>query len=603
MKKRIFAFLATICLGCGFVLFAACDQTPDNGDKDNDNVVNTVVFEKDTVTLQQGGWTRLLFAATLENEHVEFTSADESIVTVGATGYVQAYGKTGTTTITITGTESKASDTCTVTVTEIALDFPDTEEEGILLLDSSAGSFSSQMPDHLTVSTDEGNNSVTQFKYDAEAATGGENWNNQIYYTTLGGIDLRECDSISFNLRGSGESVYFQIWNGVQQKSISTTATAGYGWTQTTLAFTDEQKTLLDPAESPLIIFVVPYPDAGYDGNGGTVELCGLWLSGYEHIEKELDIPSGEDVLRLDDQEGAQFVLENSAMNDHMTIAPDTENPDITKVTYDETAAADTNWSNKVRLDPAAGTVFHTSNAICFNIRGNGEAVHFQVWNGTKAVVAQQVTAGAEWNTVTVTFDDEAKQDFAASDTLQVLFTIPVPNANYSGTGGTVEIGGVWLSGYTRPEPPTYTIPDAGIARLDGSYNNGGEVTNSKNGEVITINYPAVSSDASDDWGNYIQFNVSEDASRTGYNQFELNIKGAAGVRVYVKLAQSDWTSIKEQAVTLTGEWQRVTFAIETEQQQHLAGGLVVALYVPFPGTAAGTFDIAGIWLSASQAA
>ena len=184
-----------------------------------------------------------------------------------------------------------------------------------------------------------------------------------------------------------------------------------------------------------------------------------------------------------------------------------------------------------------------------------------------------------------------------------MLFTIPVPNANYSGTGGTVEIGGVWLSGYTRPEPPTYTIPDAGIARLDGSYNNGGEVTNSKNGEVITINYPAVSSDASDDWGNYIQFNVSEDASRTGYNQFELNIKGAAGVRVYVKLAQSDWTSIKEQAVTLTGEWQRVTFAIETEQQQHLAGGLVVALYVPFPGTAAGTFDIAGIWLSASQAA
>ena len=438
MKKRIFAFLATICLGCGFVLFAACDQTPDNGDKDNDNVVNTVVFEKDTVTLQQGGWTRLLFTATLENEHVEFTSADESIVTVGATGYVQAYGKTGTTTITITGSESKASDTCTVTVTEIALDFPDTEEEGILLLNSSAGSFSSRMPDHLTVSTDEGNNSVTQFKYDAEAATGGENWNNQIYYTALGGIDLRECDSISFNLRGSGESVSFQIWNNAQQKSISTTATAGYGWTQTTLTFTDEQKTLLDPAESPLISFVVPYPDAGYEGNGGTVELCGLWLSGY-----------------------------------------------------------------------------------------------------------------------------------------------------------------------TRPEPPTYTIPDdAEIERLDGSHNNGGEVTNSVNGEVITINYPAVSSDASlGVWENYIQFNVSEDVSRTDYNQFELNIKGAAGVRVYVKLAQSDWTSIKEQEVMLTGEWQRVTFAIEKDQLQHLAGGLVVALYVPFPGTAAGTFDIAGIWLSASQAA
>lgn len=112
MKQATFRFLLAITALC--MLAQGCKK-----DK-IDLSVKGVAVSKATVTLKPGQTEKLtytIFPDNASNKNVRWTSSDESIATVDATGLITAI-KPGSSTITVTTEEGNETATCAVTVTQ-----------------------------------------------------------------------------------------------------------------------------------------------------------------------------------------------------------------------------------------------------------------------------------------------------------------------------------------------------------------------------------------------------------------------------------------------------------------------------------------------------
>ena len=86
--------------------------------------VTGVSFSMDQISIYEGGVNSLnytVYPSGATNQNVTWSSSDESVVTVDASGQITAVS-TGTATITVTSVDGNFTATCTVTVTQLVLD-------------------------------------------------------------------------------------------------------------------------------------------------------------------------------------------------------------------------------------------------------------------------------------------------------------------------------------------------------------------------------------------------------------------------------------------------------------------------------------------------
>lgn len=159
---------------------------------------------------------------------------------------------------------------------------------------------------------------------------------------------------------------------------------------------------------------------------------------------QQLSIPTGEDIIRLDETKNFALVKDNAQSDVQLS-----RSGDVTSVTYTAAIVQSESWNNQVYLD-VTGTDITRKTDISFNFKGNGEDVFVALFTKTQETILEytfSTTAG--WNTYTTEIPKAKRYMLATAE--RVVFTVPVPSARYNGNGGTAYFGGVWFSGDAEP--------------------------------------------------------------------------------------------------------------------------------------------------------
>ena len=159
---------------------------------------------------------------------------------------------------------------------------------------------------------------------------------------------------------------------------------------------------------------------------------------------QQLNIPTGEDIIRIDENQDFERVVPESASD--LTIS---RSGDITTLTYTAAIVLKNDWSSQVSLD-LTNFDLTRSTKMAFNFKGNGEDVFVLVHDKiTQTIMSQTFKTTAGWNTYEMTIPKATRH--MMKDAQKVCITVPVPDARYEGNGGTVQIGGLWFAGDAEP--------------------------------------------------------------------------------------------------------------------------------------------------------
>ena len=265
MKK--FAKLAVLFLTMIMVFsIAACGG---NGGADKGA---TVALSKTTLTLTEGDTERLTATTTPENEAVTFTSSDESIARVSATGLVAAL-KEGTATITATVTSSGNTATCAVTVNAQEVPALPSGEHVVRLDDKLDFERNTGVNGVMTVKK---TNGVTTVTYD-ETAARDLTWQNYVRILLDNKTDLSRKTKVGVMLKGESNTIWFKVLakdgSTVLEQEISATTT----WRQIEITIPAAKRYMLSDLEG--VYINVPRPNANNSGSG-SVAIGGVWFDG-----------------------------------------------------------------------------------------------------------------------------------------------------------------------------------------------------------------------------------------------------------------------------------------------------------------------------------
>jgi len=231
----------------------------------------TVTLDKSTLTLTEGDTQRLTATTDPADEAVKFTSSDESIAKVSATGLVAAL-KAGTATITATAESSGNTATCTVTVN--AQPVPELPSGGhVLRLDDKIDfERNKSVKGTMTVKKTDG---VTTVTYD-EVAARDTTWQNYVRLLLDKKTNISRKTKVGILLKGESNTIWFKLLSNdgtVLEQEISASAT----WRIVEIDIPNAKRYMLNDMNG--VYINVPRPNESNNG-GGSVSIGGVWFDG-----------------------------------------------------------------------------------------------------------------------------------------------------------------------------------------------------------------------------------------------------------------------------------------------------------------------------------
>ena len=284
MMKKFLSVITVLLAALVLFSFAACggEQNPDNpGGTVNPGA--TVTLNKTELTLNEGAEERLTATTDPAGESISFASSDESVITVSVTGLVTAQAA-GTATVTVTVESSGNTATCAVTVNAQQLNIPTGAD--IKRIDENQD-FERVVPESVTDLTISRSGDVTKLTYTLD----------------LTNFDLTRSTKMAFNFKGNGEDVFVLVHDKITQTIMSQTFKTTAGWNTYEMTIPKATRHMMKDAQK--VCITVPVPDARYEGNGGTVQIGGLWFAGdaepsvlKEYKYEEYDVVASVDLSK-----------------------------------------------------------------------------------------------------------------------------------------------------------------------------------------------------------------------------------------------------------------------------------------------------------------
>ncbi len=295
--KKFATIMATLLAALLLFSFVACGG---NGDDQNNpggttKPGATVTLNKTELVLEQGATERLTATTDPANEGVTFTSSDEEIASVSASGLVSALS-VGSATITATVESSGNTATCSVTVNAQPVPALPTDETGFFRVDENLDfERNKSVIGSLTVKRE---GDVTTIGYD-ETAAQDLTWQNWARLLLEKDMDVSRKTDVSIMIKGGGEAVWFKLLSKSGVTIMEQEITAALQWVTYDFKIPEDKRYLLGDLEG--IYVNVPRPNASNSGSG-SVQIAGVWFTGDAEPTEEIvyDYADYERITSLD---------------------------------------------------------------------------------------------------------------------------------------------------------------------------------------------------------------------------------------------------------------------------------------------------------------
>ena len=539
----------------------------------------TVTLNKTELTLNEGAEERLTATTDPAGESVSFASSDDSIVTVSVTGLVSAKAA-GTATVTVTVESSGNTAECKVTVNAQQLNIPTGED--IIRIDENQD-FERVVPESASDLTISRSGDITTLTYTAAIVLKND-WSSQVSLN-LTGFDLTRSTKLGFNFKGNGEDVFVLVHDPNTQTIMSQTFSTTAGWNTYEMTIPNSTRHMMKDAQK--VCITVPVPDARYEGNGGTVQIGGVWFAGdaepsvlKEYKYEEYDVVASVDLSKWNDIDWKDtFQGQNKVTNGEAYVEGSYNEEDgsltITNHNY-----------NKWVAMPFKIPTGDYSEVECIAIRATGTpgaAFAGQV-SYQDAFEFRKFTDQEEWQ-----FADISEFEIDSKKAPYVSLAPCKFNTGY--TEWTVTIYSIELLKPRDPDAPPRVLPEEDsdlpedAVRVDVSSNFSTNPDMQKGYATITTQ-----SDGS------VKVRIGGAALREGMGEhwvflsltdYVVNQATHLGVRlkgdgefVTVKILTEEGEVLLDQHIATASRWQRYLFPIEEEMRAKLNNECIITLLV-----------------------
>ena len=578
--KKFLSVITVLLAALVLFSFAACggEQNPDNpGGTVNPGA--TVTLNKTELTLNEGAEERLTATTDPAGESISFASSDESVITVSVTGLVTAQAA-GTATVTVTVESSGNTATCAVTVNAQQLNIPTGAD--IKRIDENQD-FERVVPESVTDLTISRSGDVTKLTYTAAIVLKND-WSSQVSLD-LTNFDLTRSTKMAFNFKGNGEDVFVLVHDKITQTIMSQTFKTTAGWNTYEMTIPNATRHMMKDAQK--VCITVPVPDARYEGNGGTVQIGGLWFAGdaepsvlKEYKYEEYDVVASVDLSKWNEIDWKDtFQGQNKVTNGEAYVegAYNEEDGSLTIVNH--------NYSKWLAM-PFKIPSGDYSEVECIAIRAKGTpgvALAGQV-SYQDAFEMRKFTEEEQWH-----FADISEYEIDSKKAPYISIAPCKFNTGY--TEWELTIYSIELLKPRDPNAPPRVLPEensdlpADAVRVDVKENFStnpemekgyATITTQSDGSVkVRIGGAALREGMGAHWVSLsLTDYVVNQATHLG-----VRLKGD-GEFVTVKILTKDGEVLLDQHVATASRWQRYLFPIEEEMRAKLNNECIITLLV-----------------------